>query len=331
MKDFNTLFLSCSPDKIHTDNFHCFYKNIAIYDDWENKVVLGDEYVCRFCGENDRKKFKKDNAHSFPESTGNKWLISKDECKECNKKFGEYESELGNHGLLMRTLYGTKTKKGKPCKLKNKSISLQKGLDGYLMKLFTENKEYQHSNKNGKVEFQLDFTTNEQRANITLPGTPYIPLYLFKALSKIAFSIMPTSELTSSNFEKFKSWLIDIKAGLLDESYFPFHYLLHNRLSLKEREPLLALFKKADKYKDLNIPTYSFVFMYTGHVFQIFLPYYKKDEWILNGNELKLMIMPEIMLGPENNKTISAIDGTIKERIKGEDFSYVVKGQIKTK
>jgi hypothetical protein len=60
---------------------------------------------CCFCGvENNGRNFS-NRAHIIPASFGNKTYFSKDECNNCNKKFGqEYESELSEYFLIQRLL-----------------------------------------------------------------------------------------------------------------------------------------------------------------------------------------------------------------------------------
>jgi hypothetical protein len=40
-----------------------------------NRTYIGRKGVCRYCGCNDVSKFK-NVSHTFPESLGNKWIVS---------------------------------------------------------------------------------------------------------------------------------------------------------------------------------------------------------------------------------------------------------------
>lgn len=308
-------------------NFHCFYKDIEVYSVWNEVEYLGSEFVCRFCGDNDKKNFKKKNAHTFPEFAGNKWLFSKDECKNCNEKFSRYENELAAHGHLMRTIYGMVTKKSSSATYKNEKFRLQKENDGFVMKVdISENVKTKVGL--GDLTFELDFEKNIQRANVTIPEKDYIPLYLFKCLSKIAFSIMPENEIKVGGFEKFKNWLIEIESGVIDESYEPFFHIFHNRMPFNEQKPLLMLFKKVEKYIDFEIPTYSFLFSYGNHFFQIFLPYIQADEHLKEKDKLHLHVIPEITKEENGKLKFIWMNGSNREKVRYKDMEYSVVNSI---
>src|ERR1043165_1591451 len=67
--------------------------------------------ICRYCGSSG--KFRT-IAHLCPESLGNKHIISKDECDQCNAKFGKYDNQLANFFQVIRVVGGIKGKKGIP-------------------------------------------------------------------------------------------------------------------------------------------------------------------------------------------------------------------------
>lgn len=62
-------------------------------------VELNRAGRCRFCGQADARKFRK-VAHALPESLSNKWLVSLDECDDCNAMFSRYEDALAKRSLL---------------------------------------------------------------------------------------------------------------------------------------------------------------------------------------------------------------------------------------
>lgn len=315
--------LTARSGVIHPNNFHCYYETLARYSDWGNKTSIGKDFICRFCGETDRKQFKKENAHTFPEFTGNKWLFSKDECKKCNEDFSRYENELANHSLIMRTMYGSKTKKNASTKLKNNLFSLQREPDGFKMNVFSENKEKIKPAKDGEITFHIDFEKGEKKAQVKIPEKEYIPLYLFKALNKIAFSIMPEKELDNSGFEEFKKWLRDFDMAFdKDDGQEPYFYIYHNRLEFLERDPMLILFKKQSKYASTNIPTYSFLFAYGNHIFQIFIPFCLNDKWLIEERELKLLIIPEILKEIDGQGNCIWMNGHSANKVKYKDFEF---------
>lgn len=327
MTNRNVHILTAKLGVIHPNNFHCYYETSAIYSDWEAKIAIGKEFVCRFCGQTDRNQFKKGNAHTFPEFAGNKWLFSKDECKKCNEDFSRYENELANHGLIMRTMYGTKTKKKSSTKLKNNFFSLQRESTGFKMNIFSENKEKVNPEKDGEITFNIDFEKGERKAKVKIPEKEYIPLYLFKALNKIAFSIMPDRELDNVDFDDFKKWIKNIDKSFEDnDGQEPYFYIYHNRLEFAERDPILILFKKHSKYANINMPTYSFVFAYGNHIFQIFIPYCSSDKWLTKEEELKLLIVPELITEKDGKGNFIWMNGSNSNKVKHKDFEFTVYG-----
>jgi hypothetical protein len=316
--------LTAESGVTHTNNFHGYYEIVSLYKDFSEKISIGQDFKCRFCGETNRSQFKKNNAHTFPEFTGNKWLFSKDECKNCNKDFSEYENELANHGLLMRTLYGIKTKNKTATKFKNNTFSLQREESGYKMNLFVINKEKKKSNRDGEIVLDFDFLKDKRKAKIEIPEKEYIPLYVFKALNKIAFSIMPEVEFENNQFEIFKSWLKDKNQSFTDSRLEPYFYIYHNKLSFRQRSPLLILFKKYLKFEKINIPAYSFLFSYGNHIFQIFLPYCSKDNWLLDEKELKLLIIPELLIKKDNKGSFIWMNGFSNQKQKHKSSEFTI-------
>lgn len=326
MTNRNIHILTAKSGVVHPNNFHCYYETLAHYSEWDNKISIGKDFTCRFCGETDRKQFKKGNAHTFPEFAGNKWLFSKDECKKCNSDFSRYENELANHGFIMRTMYGTKTKKKASTKLKNNSFSLQKESTGFKMNIFSENREKINPDKDGEITFNIDFEKGKRKARVRIPEKEYIPLYLFKALNKIAFSIMPNKELDTNDFDEFKKWIKDFDKSFDDnDGQEPYFYIYHNRLEFAKREPMLILFKKHSKYVNTNMPTYSFLFAYGNHIFQIFIPYCSSDNWLIE-EELKLLIIPELVIEKDRKGNFTWMNGNNKNKVRYKDFEFTVNG-----
>ena len=76
------------------------------------EIILGSRGPCRFCSATNPKKFRT-KSHTIAEGLGNKWLISLDECDDCNKKFQLYDDALCKSVGVILTLGGVLGKKNK--------------------------------------------------------------------------------------------------------------------------------------------------------------------------------------------------------------------------
>ena len=100
------------------------YKNLEYFEEnyffvhletpsQEEYIPTNQPFVCRFCGKTKPETTFKKKAHAIPESLGNKFLKSKNECDICNTKFGhEFEDHLAKFLLPYRALMGINGKKG---------------------------------------------------------------------------------------------------------------------------------------------------------------------------------------------------------------------------
>ncbi|MFX4277206.1 HNH endonuclease [Aliarcobacter butzleri] len=215
--------------------------------------------VCRFC-EKDSSEITFNNiSHAIPECLGNKTIICLDECDECNKRFSEnIEDHLDKITLPYRTMNLLKGKKNIP---KYKTPDKKARMEAV-------NKE--------KNEFKIeihkdsDFFIWEQENEViklkyTLP--PHIPAAAYKALVKMALSVMPDNEL--KNFNISKSWIqeLDHTKDLMT----PLNVYMTFIPGINPlKETLVFLFKKftiSQKYPDC-----MFVLCFGNIIYQISIP-----------------------------------------------------------
>lgn len=93
------------------------YKKVLTYKYVQNSTqrlpLDSIEYRCRFCGKVKTKQDFQHKAHAVAECIGNKSLITKYECDECNDRFARNEeSELGKLFQEFRATHSVKGKNG---------------------------------------------------------------------------------------------------------------------------------------------------------------------------------------------------------------------------
>lgn len=157
----------------------------------EEPRFLYETHKCRFCGTSAPSDFgKKTNAHTFPEGLGNKTIFSLSECTACNFKFSRYEDALCKVVGPYLTLGGTKGKNG---------VRQTGRSNGNLV--------LKHENNFGKRRIQIkarnvdNFSSvrriDDETISLRIPVSRemFVPRYAYKALLKIALSLLPVEEL----------------------------------------------------------------------------------------------------------------------------------------
>lgn len=157
----------------------------------EKRRFLNQRLACRFCGTSDASSFgKKANAHTFPEALGNRSLFSLDECVACNAKFALYEDALCKAVGPFLTLGGTRGKGGV------RQTGRTKG-DLVLKHQNAEGKRQLLAIARDLGDLSRLATLQGEVLSLRIPVSreSFIPLYAYKALLKIAVSILPSDKL----------------------------------------------------------------------------------------------------------------------------------------
>ena len=107
-----------------------------LYDHYEVRTFKGDERlnigvfdrtkrVCRFCGRSMPDVKFKEKAHAISESLGNKGLVCREECDDCNTRFNQtIEQDVTRFFQFFLILKGIKGKNGNPT-LQGDGISIK--------------------------------------------------------------------------------------------------------------------------------------------------------------------------------------------------------------
>lgn len=139
--------------------------------------------ICRFCGSTDPNKFKND-SHAIPQLLGNKSVIARYECDDCNGYFSrEIEDDLGKCLQGGRTVLGIRGSSGIPS---YKTTSKQSRMDRKADRLDV---------KETVGDRFTQINPDKNQVIYTLKTQAFIPLAVYKSFAKIALSLMPDDEL----------------------------------------------------------------------------------------------------------------------------------------
>jgi hypothetical protein len=163
------------------------------------KIELGNPCLCRFCGCSDRRRFRNE-AHIFPEALGNHWVLSADECDDCNHKFSAYEGAISACLGPFLTLDGVRGKNGiRQTGRTHGPTQIQRAVEG-------GRPTFSIAVRDLPVPMQLS-TSGGTELDIPIARESFCPRHAYKALCKMAYSLLPDEELT--NFSELRNWLLD--------------------------------------------------------------------------------------------------------------------------
>ena len=161
--------------------------------------------ICRFCGKGENEVSFNKIAHVFPESIGNHVLASNYECDKCNEFFGDtIENEYANFFSLYHSIMQISGKNGVPkCKFKVSCDKRTEECVKYCVEItFKDNMPCIRKCKEVGNEY-IDISNNS--FTISKPVGKCCPIAVFKAIVKMAISIMPVEELNL--FSSVIKWL----------------------------------------------------------------------------------------------------------------------------
>jgi hypothetical protein len=152
---------------------------------------LGNRQHCRFCRSTDQRAFgNKRNAHTFPEALGNRTVFSLDECKACNQRFSLYEDALCKAVGPYLTLGGVEGKRGVRQTGRSAGYS-------YIRHSVVDGLRHIEVRSQGDPTELAGINPETGKLHLRMPveGDMFVPLYAYKAILRIALSIMPEREL----------------------------------------------------------------------------------------------------------------------------------------
>ncbi len=235
------------------------------------KVKLGSAGApCRFCGKNKPEvKFKSD-AHALPEFLGNEALIDRNECDDCNNFFSaNLENNLSEFLLPVRTILGMAGKTGVPTYVSKKSRIESDGTNMEIKQFVSD-----------RVMI-MDQSANK----VTMPLTvkTYVPIGVYKCLTKMALSIMPDDE--AKHFDRAREWILT-KDPAHQVGCFAGHiaYVFFVPGPKPFEHPWAALMRRRDD--TFLLPHLIFVIASANLILQSLVPLSDKDDF-LQGRKFK--------------------------------------------
>jgi len=258
------------------DLLNYYTENYEIIADYNviDKINLGEKNTyCRFCGRSYPVVKFQDVAHAIPESLDNNKLFSYYECDECNHEFGRViEDHLSKYLFPYRIGSIILGKKGKiSYKIdENNRIDVS---DGHW--------EVKESISNSIVE-----VIDNHTINIKIKRQTYIPIMVYKALVKIALTIVPESELQP--LERTISWLKNYQLSF--EDYFSQFVMMRFFPGFKPFPFIKAMVFKR-KGDAIVLPMYQISLSFNNFNFQYIIPCAEKDIH-LDGKTVNLRSFP---------------------------------------
>lgn len=196
----------------------------------QQPVKLGTAGRCRYCGVDDNLKFQ-EVAHAFPEALGNHWLISLDECDDCNRRFSVCDAALTEAVGSVLTFSGTPRKHDPTRKFGRSSGAVS------VMHERREGRRHQSVKMKGVAEelgFEIGRGGEFWRMRIPMPAVAFVPARAYKALAKMGFALIPQGELR--HFESERAWLL----GLSDDDSGRGHHVVGSFGSIGNAPPLVT-------------------------------------------------------------------------------------------
>jgi HNH endonuclease len=242
------------------------------------KETLGQRRSpCRFCGRSAPEVTFKKIAHAVPEFAGNGVLLTAYECDACNDRFSAFEDDLGKMTLLYRVAGQVIGKGGVPSvKTPQKLSRVNIEASGLKINHFEDDPI-------------IDLDKEAKKLTLTVKSQPFRPLGAYKALVKMALSVMEESDLVQ--VAEALRWLkaSDLETDRIDDGL---GYICQRTFTPGPAPyPGLVLLLQRRRPGWQDGPCYVFVIAFGNLSFQIVVPSPSLDAG-LHGRQLTLHPVP---------------------------------------
>lgn len=274
-----------------SDEIDLFFKNYT----FENFIICPiekiknlkpkKERICRFCGLDYSQTAFKNQPHIISELLGNKYLVSDFECDICNGIFSKYENDLACFLGMSRTFLGVKNKENKFPTFKSPGdMLIARRMEFYGVK------DGIKISINELAKNILNIDDKVGRTEIKYQKQRYIPIKVYKALLKIALSIIPENYVADYQYA-FK-YLFHSNDKLSDIAKIAHYELPYNHLVAN---PICFLFKKLEPAN--RITNHVFALYFQNHIFEFPIPLCKVDidNNLYNGIPYSIPLCPPLL------------------------------------
>jgi len=239
---------------------------------------MGTPRICRFCKGAEPGTTFQSNAHTVPECVGNGTVLSPDECDDCNKRLSGAEDDFAKFTMPDRTFGKIPGKRGVP--------KIKSSTDAIILQI---------KEKTGALHIQTDHAKKatkvnreERRLTVTVPLQSYRPLGVYKALLKMAISVLPDDDLSS--FDEALCWLRS--DGVTQNVALPRVGLgCYRTIEASRRNDPYVLLLLRRRQLTTMAPYATFILSFGHWTYQIFLPSPKRDAH-LEGQRFDIWAFP---------------------------------------
>ena len=268
-------------------NFYADNYEALVFRDLDpqaEKEILGEKpSTCRFCNETQPQVSFSNDAHVIPAFIGNKTLFSRYECDGCNSRFSAFEDDLAKMTMGDRAVGQVPKRKGfASLKSRGQKSSFERGPNGVIIKQYAD-----------EGIFNLD--TDNAHMVVTYNTQPYRKLGAYKALAKMAFTLLPNEELV--NFERLRTWLLETDVGTHKVYSEAGHWCFQTFVpgASPFAKPIIALLKRKEA---VDAPYMVFFLAFGNWTYQIFVPCPELDTRLAD-KTIEVVVYPHLyMLQP---------------------------------
>ena len=306
-----------------------------LYDHYEVRIFNGDERhnigeynkserVCRFSGRSMPNVSFNQKAHAISESLGNKGLICREECDDCNQRFNQtIEQDITRFFQFFLILNGVKGKNGSPT-LQGNGISITNdpssritlGRNTLVLKVKTMPETHDLQEITKFISDQFSFS-----------NVKYVPQNIYKCFCKYVLSVIDNKYL--QYFKETVNW---INEPLFNHRLPPVWYYC---VSHSHNTPFLAIMLRKHNHKE--IPYCWAIINIAGYQFLFIIPFCSQDKYKFVGKvRVQFFLdglksaMPNIMLQPmklhgiaPTSLKINANINISPECVEGRDYSFI--------